>query len=904
MRQFIIIIAVCFAILPLAAQPEHNIENGAVKAFLADRTYETNSDYSQTVVTKYNSSTYYSGSRHRPVPVTISWTLSATPQSQTIVVSTNEDFSNSLTFTASAAATSVDIYNLVPGQMYYYKVIGHMSNGTQTIEADNAFTVAGPVRMIYVDGVNNVRDLGGWQTSLKKPVLYGRVYRGANLDNITAAGRAEFHDRLGVRAELDLRRADETVITSSPLGSDVNYMRLSTTEYYNGMANQPTTLIEDFKFIIANLRQGRPTMFHCLIGADRTGTLAFMQEGVLGVGETDLCRDYELTTFSVTGDRLRSSLADMVKYVKTFSGSNLQQKFYNYLLSKGMTHEELDDYIAIMLDNYTLPTRIATAADQYLLHMGDTVSLMPQFYPVDYAPAVVYATSDEQVAEVTADGRVIAHAAGQAVVTVSVGFHSEIYTQVVVNVQSGEESAVPAQVAMPSGSGINIYNVVGENLVANGSFEYQSATALWTDVNNEQLGAANFAAPAVDAPYGGRYLQSLANGDALSPASIVRSVPVEAGKTYVVGYCIKNTGGTAVVSNPDIKLILKSGSTAQGTTDDFDNKPIDGQGGDDNKPGGTVDDFIIGSNAYVSSVGPEPQTLDFHPSYGGEWTAQTYVFTVPDNYSWCEMQFAELGSHGGATCLDNVYVAEARKAGTISSAKRYLQEVVGSVVLTNYGDEPLQYPAAKARLVEEAFAKAEALLSLNPTAQQVAQAVNEVRLALADYLSAPLNSPDPQQCYLIQSGDKVLTPYDNLTADLALAADDNLDQGFRFLYTMESDIYIIEHPLNDGTSLYLTSDGKTLALTPRIGEATRFKILPTNQQGQTVLSVADGKQLFNFSIAPDYGILNEVSATTTDSPAATSVAIYTLSGQCVQSAHSGIYIVRYSDGTTRIEKVK
>ena len=52
------------------------------------------------------------------------------------------------------------------------------------------------------------------------------------------------------------------------------------------------------QWLIDRLREGKPVYFHCIYGADRTGTLAFLLESLLGVGENELAKDYELTSFS------------------------------------------------------------------------------------------------------------------------------------------------------------------------------------------------------------------------------------------------------------------------------------------------------------------------------------------------------------------------------------------------------------------------------------------------------------------------------------------------------------------------------------------------------------------------------------------------------------------------------
>ena len=46
-------------------------------------------------------------------------------------------------------------------------------------------------------------------------------------------------------------------------------------------------------------------LFHCRIGADRTGTLAYILEGLLGAPTEERYRDYELTVFFGLRERTR-----------------------------------------------------------------------------------------------------------------------------------------------------------------------------------------------------------------------------------------------------------------------------------------------------------------------------------------------------------------------------------------------------------------------------------------------------------------------------------------------------------------------------------------------------------------------------------------------------------------------
>ncbi len=61
-------------------------------------------------------------------------------------------------------------------------------------------------------------------------------------------------------------------------------------------------------FKLYTVEDNYPILFHCTSGADRTGTFAFLLEGMLGVALDDLYRDFELTCFSMGGKRWRSNI--------------------------------------------------------------------------------------------------------------------------------------------------------------------------------------------------------------------------------------------------------------------------------------------------------------------------------------------------------------------------------------------------------------------------------------------------------------------------------------------------------------------------------------------------------------------------------------------------------------------
>ena len=90
-----------------------------------------------------------------------------------------------------------------------------------------------------------------------------------------------------------------------------------------------------------------PVYMHCWGGADRTGTVAFILEGLCGVSEADLAIDYELTSFTMFGLRTRvnrgtANYADVIARIKSYPGATLQAKFEAYAKGTlGLTDAEV-----------------------------------------------------------------------------------------------------------------------------------------------------------------------------------------------------------------------------------------------------------------------------------------------------------------------------------------------------------------------------------------------------------------------------------------------------------------------------------------------------------------------------------------------------------------------------------
>lgn len=204
----------------------------------------------------------------------------------------------------------------------------------------------------------NVRDLGGWACD-GGTVKYGLLIRGGR---ITAADRDVLVGKLGVQHEIDLRGregrdpSDGEVATESPLGGDVWFTIADKAASY---ALTPVATWQLYlRCVIDAVTHREPVYFHCTAGADRTGTLACVLEGLLGMSQSDIDKDYELTCFySGTGTdalarrRNESDWKGLINAIKAVSGDTFRDKCVHFAVGTcGISMADINAFRAAMID--------------------------------------------------------------------------------------------------------------------------------------------------------------------------------------------------------------------------------------------------------------------------------------------------------------------------------------------------------------------------------------------------------------------------------------------------------------------------------------------------------------------------------------------------------------------------
>ena len=266
------------------------------------------------------------------------------------------DRSDAKSFRVQSTARSFSLENAYVGEWYYWNVTAHgVAGGTATSATGMLMTEEQAPRNLKLDGVTNVRDLGGWKTEDGGRVRQGLLFRGARLNSgktalITYSGITTAQQKLKIRTEIDLRTSDATGgITASVLGSGTKYFNrpLKKENLYKDEDN--LAMVKQIFALLAD-EENYPIYFHCSIGTDRTGMIAWLVGGLLGMSEDDLWRDFLFSNFGeIQGPRSKDNMQSFVTKVKKTAGSSLSQQVYNYLKNDlSVPASDLDAVIRIM----------------------------------------------------------------------------------------------------------------------------------------------------------------------------------------------------------------------------------------------------------------------------------------------------------------------------------------------------------------------------------------------------------------------------------------------------------------------------------------------------------------------------------------------------------------------------
>lgn len=331
--------------------------NEKTALFLANVTYDP-ADYTNSSVGTYAVETAYR--KDRPAGVAIS-----IPAAGRLTVQ-----DGSRAFSAAVTAGSYTVCNLTPGHTCTYT----LRNSSDGIIAAGTLKPSGVLRMIDGGGNTfNIRDLGGW-TCDGGSLKYGLVFRGCELNDnnsglaidLTLEQISMFRDFLDIRDEIDLRgnigidnelNGDDDIpgtaddITASALGNGVGYALFRINGYGANNNTQKARYAGAIDRVIEDSVKAHACYVHCVEGADRTGTICALIEGLCGVSQSDIDKDYELTTMcGRTRVRTNNSWTTFINLITAMPGTYFRDKVVAYVLQLGVTIENINALRRALID--------------------------------------------------------------------------------------------------------------------------------------------------------------------------------------------------------------------------------------------------------------------------------------------------------------------------------------------------------------------------------------------------------------------------------------------------------------------------------------------------------------------------------------------------------------------------
>ena len=293
-------------------------------------------------------STFYDGDGRLDEQVPVGLKLSTKDSSglsYKIELADNERFEGATVSYIDGASGTHEFKNLYSNTQYYYRVTVYTRSGVAS--RTGSFKTADTPRILSIDGLSNVRDIGNWRTEGGKRIKQGLLIRGTEMDgavesgyHLTNEGLKMMLDLLGIKTDIDLRA--QTPTSMDALGSRVSH-KYYDMEMYSGIFTDAGK--EKVRAVFSDLANpdNYPIYLHCTYGCDRTGTICYLLEAVLGVSRGDCLRDYGLSNMKIANIKM------VEEGLKEYGGDTLKEQAEAYLISCGVSEYQIESIRNIFL---------------------------------------------------------------------------------------------------------------------------------------------------------------------------------------------------------------------------------------------------------------------------------------------------------------------------------------------------------------------------------------------------------------------------------------------------------------------------------------------------------------------------------------------------------------------------
>ena len=279
-----------------------------------------------------------------PVAIKLS-TKEGSARAYKIEIADNDTFLNSTVSYYEAASGIYEFEHLYTNTTYYYRVTVYTGSGVDSVTG--YFKTADTPRILSVDGLSKVRDIGNWKTDSGKRIKQGLLLRGTEMDgavesgyHLTNDGLADMLEVFGIKTDIDLRA--DTITSKDALGSRVDHIYYDMVMYDGAFTEAGK---EKIRMVFADLANPDiyPVYLHCTYGCDRTGTVCYILEALLGVSRGDCLKEYGLSNMNIANIKI------VENGLKNYEGNTLKEQAESYLLSCGVTEYQIESIRKIFL---------------------------------------------------------------------------------------------------------------------------------------------------------------------------------------------------------------------------------------------------------------------------------------------------------------------------------------------------------------------------------------------------------------------------------------------------------------------------------------------------------------------------------------------------------------------------
>lgn len=287
------------------------------------------------------------GSAYRP----LQFEYDLVDRTGSLVISEAEDPTAARAFVLDPAYTSIAIDNLKTDTAYDYTVT------VDGEEYTGSFVTEKSTRFLSIPGVSNVRDIGGYETMDGRTVRQGMIIRGSELDGmvvpsyfLSADDVEHVRETFGFVYDFDLRGGSLfTGNYGSRLGENVGHKFYGAPQYGEVFSRVYLPALREIFTDLADPNK-YPMYLHCTHGADRTGTIVFLLQGLLNMSGEDMLREYHMTGFSSSGYQNSAQMDIVISGLQNYAGETIQEQIVSFLTeAAGITQEQIDSIRNILL---------------------------------------------------------------------------------------------------------------------------------------------------------------------------------------------------------------------------------------------------------------------------------------------------------------------------------------------------------------------------------------------------------------------------------------------------------------------------------------------------------------------------------------------------------------------------